>query len=232
MANKEMSYTITCGDISVVVTPKKIKRLHLRVKAPDGRVEMSVPYHTPRTRVEEMIQDHLAWIYRAKSRIKAKPENKQSSCTDGETILLFGEPVSLRFVEGTRGGRLVDGSLIIGVARGAAGEARAQRLETYLKERLASYVAEHLPLWAGRIGVSPTSWYLRKMKTRWGTCNTRTARICFNSNLIHYPTACITYVIIHELCHLRIKGHDRSFWNLVGTHCPYYKEASRVLKGR
>ena len=51
---------------------------------------------------------------------------------------------------------------------------------------------------------------LRRMTKRWGSC-TRKA-IYLNRDLIKAPSHCIEYVVMHELCHLKYRGHDKRFW--------------------
>jgi predicted metal-dependent hydrolase len=71
---------------------------------------------------------------------------------------------------------------------------------------------------------------VRKMKTRWGVCNTRDKIITLNSELLHYEIWVIDYVIIHEMCHFYEGNHGKHFWELVATACPKYKEAKKALK--
>ncbi len=230
MTKKEKPYDLVCEDIAVHVTPKRMRRLRLRVLSPDGRVEMSVPFGTPRAHAEKMVTDHLAWIRKHRLLIKAKPENKGLPGDDGARLRLFGEEVTLVFGYGKRGAHRVGNTLYIGVNTNADTAARVARVEKYLHDTLKERIAAEMPALAARVGKEPSSWYIRKMKTRWGTCNTRTGRICLNLNLVHYPAECLSYVIIHELCHLHVAGHNDAFWRLVKAHCPTYEAARGRLK--
>ena len=99
-----------------------------------------------------------------------------------------------------------------------------------VKLALAKELATLIPYWATKIGVSPSSFYIRDMKTRWGTCNVKTGRICINLRLGYYPKECLGYVVIHELCHLKIAGHTPAFYSLVATYCPEYKDIQKRLR--
>lgn len=74
------------------------------------------------------------------------------------------------------------------------------------------------------------TWKVRKMKTRWGVCNTKKKEITLNTLLIEKEVDLIDYVVIHELCHFFEGNHSRAFWNLVGQAYPKYKEARKRLK--
>lgn len=71
---------------------------------------------------------------------------------------------------------------------------------------------------------------IRKMRTRWGVCNTRDKQITINSELLKKEVWLIDYVIIHEMCHFYEPNHQAGFWALVAAACPKYKEAKKALK--
>ena len=70
----------------------------------------------------------------------------------------------------------------------------------------------------------------RKMRTRWGVCNTSKKQITLNTELLKKEIDLIDYVIIHELCHFYESNHSKNFWNLVGQAYPNYKEARKRLR--
>jgi predicted metal-dependent hydrolase len=67
---------------------------------------------------------------------------------------------------------------------------------------------------AEKIGVKPKKIVVKNLKSRWGSAG-KTGTITLNRALTKTPPRIIDYVIIHELCHLKIKGHGSKFWNLV-----------------
>ena len=84
-------------------------------------------------------------------------------------------------------------------------------------------------LWQQRIGVAVGSWGIKRMKTRWGTCNQRAGRIWLNSELIKKPVACIEYVVVHEMLHLVEPTHSDRFIALMNKHYPAWREARAEL---
>ncbi len=229
MARERGAYMVLCEEITVTVTPKRVKMLRLRVDRDDGRVSMSVPYGTSHATAERFVREKIDWIRTARRHAEERPENKAQR---GGGLSIFGTPVTVIYQEGKRGAERVGDTLFIGVARGADDAKREAALATYLRACLEREIAWELPRQAEVIGVAPTSWHTRRMTSRWGSCNTASGRICLNTNLIYYPRACLTYVIIHELCHLHISGHGKNFWARVARYCPRYKDISRILKGK
>ena len=73
------------------------------------------------------------------------------------------------------------------------------------------------------IEVNPKDWQIKKLKNRWGSV-TKSKKIVLNVNLIKAPEKIIDYIIIHELCHLKIEGHSHNFWNLLHKFVPNYED--------
>ena len=70
---------------------------------------------------------------------------------------------------------------------------------------------------------------IRKMKTRWGVCNTRLKRVTLNLELIKKDKKYLDYVIVHELSHLVYPNHGSDFWHLVSLSVPNYKVLRKEL---
>ncbi len=85
-------------------------------------------------------------------------------------------------------------------------------------------------IWEKRLGVQAKRLTYRNMRSQWGSCQPKTGRICINTRLALYPPKCLEYVIVHELCHLKVHGHGPKFWKLVESALPDYRERMALLK--
>ena len=92
-----------------------------------------------------------------------------------------------------------------------------------------SYIIQRVNKLATKIGVKPSRISTRPLKTRWSSA-TANGAITINSRLCRAPKGVIDYVIIHELCHLRISGHSAAYWNMVSMYMPKYGEKIEWLK--
>ncbi len=104
--------------------------------------------------------------------------------------------------------------------------------EAYLKAlkiEAKNYLPDRLNYLAKKYGFSYGKVSLRNQKTRFGSCSYFND-ISLNINLMRYDFDCIDYVIIHELCHARVKNHSEKFWIEVGNIIPNYKAIRRKLK--
>jgi len=96
-------------------------------------------------------------------------------------------------------------------------------------EELKRIISNLIPGWEFRLGVQVKRWKLRKMKSQWGNCKTKTGEITFSTGLIKKPLRCIEYVVAHELAHLLIANHSAKFYALIAKHFPYWKEIRKEL---
>lgn len=87
-----------------------------------------------------------------------------------------------------------------------------------------------LEKWEPILGVHATTLAFRSMKSRWGSCQPATGRICINTRLALYPPRCLEYVVVHELAHLIEHGHTKKFWTIVETCLPNYRQTMNLLK--
>lgn len=117
------------------------------------------------------------------------------------------------------------------IASGPQAEAAAatpeeqQRWRDVIKTLVPVLVAK----WEPRIGVKAKKIVYRNMKSRWGSCQPSTGRICINTRLYLYPISCLEYVVVHELCHLRVSGHGPAFRALMDEMLPDWRESKALL---
>ena len=90
--------------------------------------------------------------------------------------------------------------------------------------------AAALERWQPLVGRRCSGFSVRDMKTRWGSCNTKTGHLNFNLKLLDMPPECLDYVVVHELCHLWVPGHSKLFWSHVERVYPNYKQIRKLLR--
>ncbi|MFA6036925.1 MAG: M48 family metallopeptidase [Legionellales bacterium] len=84
--------------------------------------------------------------------------------------------------------------------------------------------------WQPIIGVRINEWRIKKMKTRWGTCNIQDKRIWLNLTLIKKPVECLEYIIVHELVHLLERDHNKRFHAFMDQFLPNWRECKKLLE--
>ncbi|MGN0261406.1 MAG: M48 family metallopeptidase [Eggerthellaceae bacterium] len=110
---------------------------------------------------------------------------------------------------------------------------RAERASKQEVEQWRALVKAFVPplvaKWEPIMGVKAGELAYRNMKSRWGSCQPSTGRICINIRLALFPPECLEYVVVHELCHLLEFGHGPRFKALMDAFLPNWREAKKKL---
>ena len=226
-----MGQTILVGDIRIEVTRKRIKHVHLRVRPPNGEVTISAPMSARLQVVEAFATTRLDWIRRQQERLRAQVMEAPRRFVQGESHYLWGRRHVLFVVErdGRQGVKLDDGRLLLFVQPGSDVARRARVMYAWHKSILRGALPPLIRKWEQRLNVRLEGYYLRQMKTRWGTCNYRTKHIRLNTELVTKPAHLFEYVLVHEMVHLIVPNHGSRFIALMNEHYPSWREARKEL---
>lgn len=123
-----------------------------------------------------------------------------------------------------------DNSIVLGDTKAFIG--KNIDIDKWYKKQASSIFKEHFDICYNNFSrnIVYPSLVIRKMKSRWGVCNTRLKKITLNLELIKKDTKYLDYVIMHELSHLIEANHSNSFWSLVEENVPDYKKIRKQMK--
>ncbi len=221
---------ITVRGIRVELLRKEIKNLHLRVYPPDGRVRISVPRQFPINSVVDVIEQRIGWIQAQQSRVSG--HFLRLSYVDGETHWFSGRPLRLRVTECAEKGKIdipEPGVIELCIKRASSEEERRRLFESWYREQLRLRAAPLFEEWADVLGVQVGEWRIRKMSTRWGSCNVGEKRIWLSLELAKKSDDCLEYVVVHELAHLIEPGHGPRFVAQMDRTISNWRELKRKL---
>lgn len=94
---------------------------------------------------------------------------------------------------------------------------------------LRSVITDLLAHWQPKLGVQAAHWGIKRMKTKWGSCNVSARRIWLNLELAKKPVQCLEYIVVHELVHLLERNHTKRFTALMDRHLPDWRTRREVL---
>lgn len=224
---------LTVAGIEAILVRKKVKNVRVTILPPDGSVRVTAPKLYPEALIRAFLTDKADWIRTHSERIRQSHADEPKEYASGEPVRLFGRTLPLLVLENQKkNGVTLDADRIILSLRGTTTkEKREAVLNAWLKERLLAEIEYYLPLWSELTGLVPSEWTVRSMTSRWGSCNTRTKKITLNLQLVRYPAICLEYVILHELAHLRVRGHGPDFKAILDAFMPDWKARKKLLNG-
>ena len=150
----------------------------------------------------------------------------------GETHYFLGRRYRLRVIAHQGPGRVVLRSrtkLELWVRAGSDANARHRVLQRWYRDRLRELVPPPLAKWEPVLCVRAVDWRIKKMKTKWGTCNVEARRVWLNLELAKKPVQCLEYIIVHELVHLIERHHNDRFVSIMDQHLPQWRLHRKVL---
>lgn len=101
-------------------------------------------------------------------------------------------------------------------------------LAEFFRQKAREKIPTRLRQWAARTGLEYTDLKFRQMAKRWGSC-TATDVIILNTDVVKLPYTLIDYVLVHELCHTKVKDHSKEFWAELARHMSAWKELDARL---
>ncbi len=223
---------LTVEGIPVEIQRKRIRNLHLRVLPPNGQVRVSGPMRASDRTFRNLVTGKLDWIRHHQERIRNLPRPAPREMTTGEIHPFLGEPHRLEVIEESKPARVereMPETLLLHAPRNSSVKKRRELLDKWYRSELENRIPPLLEKWQAAMNVRVTGWRTRKMKTRWGSCNTKTRRIQFNLELVKEPPRCIEYVVVHELAHLLERGHGARFRKIMTRFLPEWPERKKEL---
>jgi predicted metal-dependent hydrolase len=225
---------IEIDGISIEVSRKSIKNMNLRIYPPEGQVKVSAPLRYSEQLIRQHLQEKSAWIRAQRDRIRERSSYKEEILQTGATITFKGHNYLIIFEEhhGPSQIQLQDELLHCYVQPHASLSQKQALLERWYRIEMERIVPDLMKHWESIIGVKAAEWGIKKMKTRWGSCNTRARRIWLNLSLIKKPVVCLEYVLVHELVHLLEASHNKRFYALMTQFMPQWREYQYLLEGK
>jgi hypothetical protein len=220
LGQKELPYLLTFS--------KRRRTLQIKI-APPGTIEVLAPHNFPLGEVENILQKRSTWITTQLAKLDKLTSNPvNTTFSQGSQVLFLGRPREMTFVPAS-GKRakvlLADYQLIIHLPadRLAGQDIVSKALHTFYLRSAATLLTERTNFWAQEIGVRPQKISLRAQKTRWGSASPR-GNINYNWHIVMAPLEVVDYLVVHELCHMKVPNHSAAFWQLVGQFVPAFKQ--------
>jgi len=194
--------------IELRISKKRVKNINFRLKP--NLLMVSVPPHISASKMLYAVARRVSWAIAHHPQVLAQHHRKPIAPVDSsgadQPIYLWGKVQTLTLSHDEK--------------------------MAYYRQQLSDVVPSLFEKWQPIVGAYANEVRLKKMHTRWGSCNTRARRIWLSVYLPAYPIECTEYVIVHELCHLHHANHSRAFWQTVESAMPNYQQWHNVLAGK
>ncbi len=222
-----MTETIQIGDVSIAVTRKAVKNVHLSVHPPLGHVTLVAPTATRLEVARAYAISKLGWIRDQQAKLLAQARETPRQFVERETHMLWGRRYLLSVVEKDAKPTVKRDHrrITLTVRPGSSLAKREEVMDEWHRALLHLAVPALIEKWESKLGVKVSRYYLQRMKTKWGGCNHRAGNIRLNTELVKKPKDLLEYVVLHEMLHLIEPTHSERFVTLLRLHYPTWREA-------
>lgn len=238
--------SVRCGDrvIEYVLSRKSVKNINLRIKS-DGSVNVSANPKVQIRIIEDFIGQKQEFIFQILDRFKQKSSEteacnnlKNRTFSNGDKVYIMGKEYELKVLRGGTTAQFYDkiyfeqDYLCMVVKDRTDVKHKETLFAKWLKEysiTIYNQISREVYKKFVRFGVKFPEIKIRKMTSRWGSCQPYKGIITLNSRLIDTPYICIEYVIMHEFCHFIHPDHSKDFHALMTVLMPDWKERKKIL---
>lgn len=220
-----MTTQIKLGDVTIDVVFKDIKNVHLSVYPPSGRVRISAPLRMDIDTIRVFAISRLGWIKQQQKKFQEQERETPREYLNLESHYVWGKRYLLKVIESeeTPTVELKHKKMVLSVRPGTDDKKKQAIIDAWYREQLKNAVPPLIAKWEPLLGVKVERFFVRRMKTKWGSCNYKARNIRLNTELVKKPQECLEYVIIHEMAHLLEPTHNSRFIMLMDRFMPKWQ---------
>lgn len=223
------THKIEISGIKILLTQKKIRNLHLRISIPDAEVKVSAPLRYSLRQVTEFVLKKIDWIKKNQDHIrKLRDEGKiilPPKFISGEEHYFCGKKFKLELLQNSSKNKVVvsENFIQLHVKKLSNFKQRQKLLDDFYRVHLKKIIPPLIEKYEKKMDVKVREFGVKKMKTRWGTCNSRARRIWLNLELAKKPVEYLESIVVHEMVHFFEQRHNKKFFALMDHFMPDWR---------
>lgn len=226
-----MSELLKFNDIEVELSFKDIKNVHLRVHPPFGRVTLSAPKDMDVEHLRVFVSTKLGWIRKEKKKFLSQKREPKYLYITNESHYFFGKRYLLKITPSDKKTEVIlhHNKIEVVIPDANNKELIQKKLYQWYRKQLMDFLSERIEYYKVKMNVSAKSFGIRKVKTKWGSCNDTSKTLWFNIELAKKPKECIEYIVVHELVHFKERSHNKNFILLMNKYYPNWQLRKKQL---
>ena len=219
----------------IIIKYKRIKNIYIRIK-PDLNIHVTAPKRVAKKYIKELIEKRKEWIEERIETMQKKNVHDISlkKLEDGNEIFYLGKSYMLKVVKSRRENIILAGRIMymyVNISNNLNNKRKKQStLDIWYKKEAIKLFEELIKKYSSLMNLNTDiTFTVKKLKSKWGSCDTAKKHIVLNLELMKYPIHAIEYIILHETAHLIYPNHSKNFYNTVALYMPEWKKAKIIL---
>lgn len=228
---KKQNYKLNYGtDVIEYSVVKTRRRKTSEVIVDKNTVEVRAPLYKPDHEIEQVVRNKAGWIFHKQKEYREMNLHiTKPTFVENSTLPYLGKNYHFKVIGQQKNSiRFIDGEFIITLFTSNSKNPASyiERLyEHWLMKTARPIFMNKVKSYSEKLGIEKVEKIsIKKLKNRWGSMSKNGRTINLNVNLLKASGDVIDYIILHELCHLKIKEHSHHFWDLIHKFMPDYQE--------
>lgn len=224
MSTKQSKMQVS--NLIIDTVKKDIGNIHLGVYPPAGRVRVAAPLHVPDETIRLFVLSKMIWIKSQQKKFQEQERQSERRYVSGESHYFLGNRFLLDVIPTENRPKIEVRSrkrITLYANANATPSQRGAIVDRFYRSELKKLIPASLQKWEKKLDVEAKEVRIKKMKTKWGTCNPSDRRVWLNLELAKKLSPCIDYVFVHELAHLKEKNHSDRFFKLIESAMPNWR---------
>jgi predicted metal-dependent hydrolase len=219
------------GEIAVEVVLKDIKNIHLSVYPPAGKVRISAPSRMTLDTIRVFAISKLGWIKQQQEKLREQERETPREYLDRESHFVWGKRYLLKVIQcdATPSVELKHSRMFLRLRPATSSDKKQAVVEAWYREQIRKAMPSLIAKWEPVMGVKVEKFFVQKMKTKWGSCNSQSKTIRLNTDLAKKPLQCLEYIVVHEMAHLVVRHHNEQFGSLMDKCLPGWRLIRQML---
>lgn len=204
---------------------------------PTAQVIVLAPHFLDKDKIERIVVKRAPWIIEKQAYFTRLSElYPEKEFVSGEQVLFLGRNYRLKLIKSetcSDSPTLVGRRMYISINNYPNPENRRKLIKDMLSKwyfsKTENIIKQRISRYVKIMGVKQPEFKIKEQKKRWGSCSSK-GMLRFNWRISMAPISIIDYIVVHELCHLKVKNHSADFWKLVSLALPDYQRRREWLK--
>jgi predicted metal-dependent hydrolase len=216
---------IRLGHMTVDVTLKDIKNVHLSVHPPTGRVKISAPLRMNLETIRVFAISKLGWIKKQQEKLRGQERETPREYLERESHYVWGRRYLLTLLECDEAPSVMlkHSRMVLKVRPGTDEDKRRAIVESWYRDQIRKVLPSLITKWELVMGVKVERYFVQRMKTKWGSRSPKAKSIRINTDLAKKPREYLEYIVVHEMVHLLEMTHNARFVSLMDQFMPKWQ---------
>lgn len=223
---------MSLGGFTLKIRRKRIKHIYFRIDPENKQINVSAPVQVKDSFLNNAILSKADWIKNKIEAVDARVKAPTALFISSNEIVIQGRPCHIK-INWQPGRTKVTQSdshcIILSIKPGSSESRQRDAVTVWLRNVLKQKIQSLVKKWEPVLNVDVAQFRVRRMKTRWGSCNIRARRIWLNQTLIHLEPCFLEYVVIHEMVHLLERHHNQRFKAYMDQFIPGWRQMKQQM---